>query len=139
MALAAELLHLKNIMNLPFSSTLASSSCFSYRCSSHITCKYFTEGADNISGTVSWEAKEGSFTWVFRLSWQMLFLKCLFSLTRRKSSVRMHTHCRLLSKYQRSSSCSQRHTCTSNSADNGFHLPIHLDYTILGSQCLQPF
>lgn len=41
-----------------FSSTLASSSCFSHRCSSHITCKHFTEGADNIPGTVSWEAKE---------------------------------------------------------------------------------
>lgn len=82
------------------------------------------------------QKNEGSFTWVFRLSWQMLFLKWLFSLTKRKSSVRMHTHCRLLSRYQHSSSCSQRHTCSSISADNAFHLPIHLDRTILDSQCL---
>jgi len=31
---------------------------FSNRCSSDVTCKYFTEGADNIPGTVAWEAKE---------------------------------------------------------------------------------
>jgi len=58
--LTSVLCDLKNSVNFYFFSPTINcclSSCFSNRYS-HIACKYFTEGADNIPGTVAWEAKE---------------------------------------------------------------------------------